>query len=141
MKYCLDFFKRYVDYKGVSDRKEFWYPILMHFVVYLVLFVIGLFLKNVSAWLSLLYGAGTIVPFTSSAVRRLHDTDRSGLNLFFILIPLVGLIYTGIMLCDKTKYDPYSFEIEKEEGERNEDSKEIKDDEENVEEKVEKNEE
>ena len=40
--------------------------------------------------LSAVYGLAVLVPSLAVAVRRLHDTDRSGFWLFFGLVPLVG---------------------------------------------------
>jgi len=39
-----------------------------------------------------LYSLAVLVPGLAVAVRRLHDTGRSGLRLFIVLIPLIGSI-------------------------------------------------
>ena len=42
--------------------------------------------------LYVVYGLGVIVPGLAVAVRRLHDTNKSGWMLLIGLIPLVGSI-------------------------------------------------
>jgi uncharacterized membrane protein YhaH (DUF805 family) len=37
-----------------------------------------------------LYGLATLIPGLAVTIRRLHDTDRSGWNILWGLVPLVG---------------------------------------------------
>jgi uncharacterized membrane protein YhaH (DUF805 family) len=44
------------------------------------------------------YGLGTIIPYLAVAVRRLHDTNRSGWWYFITFIPCVGPIVLIVFL-------------------------------------------
>ena len=49
-------------------------------------------IERLSQALLVLYFLGTIVPVVAVAVRRLHDTGRSGRTLLLALIPVIGPI-------------------------------------------------
>ena len=53
--------------------------------------------------LSLLWSLATLLPGLAAAVRRLHDTNRSGWWMFIALIPLVGSIILIVFLAQDTK--------------------------------------
>lgn len=93
-------FRRYAEFSGRSRRKEYWMYTLFYVLVLFALIILG-FTLGASAFVSagtgavaglgalgggiLLIGAialifvlATIIPSIAVAVRRLHDTDRSG---------------------------------------------------------------
>ena len=88
-------FQRYADFSGRSRRKEYWYFTLFNGIVSMILSVIdgavGSQLGTVGI-LSLLYSLVVFIPSLAVAVRRLHDTNRSGWNLLWALLPIVGAI-------------------------------------------------
>ncbi len=87
----------YADFGGRAGRAEYWYFVLVQFVVGLVLSV----LAEASALFSLVsfvWWAATLVPSIAVAVRRLHDTGRSGLWLLIAFIPIVGVIVLIVFL-------------------------------------------
>ena len=48
----------------------------------------------------LLYAVGTFLLFFPSvtlAVRRLHDVNKTGWNLLWVVVPLVGLVYLFVL--------------------------------------------
>jgi uncharacterized membrane protein YhaH (DUF805 family) len=86
-------FKRYIDFNGRSSRSEYWYWILGFCAVYLVYGVaiashIGILIALVALVL-----LGLFLPSLAVAVRRLHDTNRSG---WWYLLALTGI--GGILL-------------------------------------------
>jgi uncharacterized membrane protein YhaH (DUF805 family) len=84
-------FERYTKFDGRADRGEFWWFVLANFILYVVLAI----LMNVSSIFVLVYFAvaiGLIVPSLAVAIRRLHDTNKSGWFLLLGLIPLIGAI-------------------------------------------------
>ena len=82
-------YKRYFDFKGRSNRSEYWWFYLYYnFIVIL------------SVWASLEYPALaqigfilvalTTIPYLTAKVRRLHDVNQSGWSLLAYLIPFGG---------------------------------------------------
>lgn len=114
MDWMLLPYKRYVDFSGRSQRKEYWMFVLFTVVVSLLIdgtlggtWSVLAGLRHVqSGGASLLGGIFALVNFLPSlavAVRRLHDTDRSGWWLLIVLVPLVGfLVYLYFMVSDGT---------------------------------------
>ena len=104
--------KRYAQFSGRSRPKEYWM-----YVLFLLLCMIGLGivesmlgLGSTRDWayrngwnmgagaaheggpLIGLFALATFIPSIAVAVRRLHDTDRSGWWILIGLIPLIGAI-------------------------------------------------
>lgn len=85
----------YATFAGRARRSEFWWW-------WLALIVIGAVFATVAAILGSgvvgdvlrlgygLFGLATIVPTLAVAVRRLHDTGRSGWWLLISFLPVVG---------------------------------------------------
>ena len=99
-------FKRYAEFSGRSQRKEYWMFILF------TLFVLASFgvIRRIEApgslttililWLFFLVAA---VPGVAVQVRRFHDQDRSGWLFLLHLIPYAGsLIVLVFMALDGT---------------------------------------
>ena len=54
-------------------------------------------------FIPIIYILGMIIPLLAVAIRRLHDTGRSGAWLFITFVPVVGgLIYFSFMCTDST---------------------------------------
>jgi uncharacterized membrane protein YhaH (DUF805 family) len=89
--------KKYADFKGRARRKEYWYFVLICFLVNFVVGFIGGFLGSgvqmLTGVITLLFALGTIIPSIAVGVRRMHDTDRSG---WWILLPIVNLVFLCI---------------------------------------------
>ncbi len=90
IKICLS---KYADFKGRASRSEYWWFLLFTLIVY-----------GVTAFLpiiSLIAVLALLVPSISAAVRRLHDTDRSGWWYLLSLVPVVGTIVLIVFLCQR----------------------------------------
>lgn len=92
---------KYADFTGRARRAEYWWFALMNFIVITAIAIVSLILYSVNDTLGVLgivvyavYALAVIVPGLAVAVRRLHDTSKSGWMLFVGFIPLVG----GILL-------------------------------------------
>lgn len=109
MNWYLKVLKQYVDFSGRARRTEYWMFTLFNLVVEVILGFIdralgfGAFNGSTSngvafsASLGLLgglYSLAVLLPSLGVAVRRLHDTNRSGWWLLIGLIPFIG----GIVL-------------------------------------------
>ena len=82
--------KKYADFSGRARRKEFWSFWLLTMAAYIAASVVDSILGFPIAML--IVALGFIIPSIAVAVRRLHDTNRSGWWLLLGLIPLVNLV-------------------------------------------------
>ena len=91
MHWYLDVLKKYVDFNGRARRQEYWMYFLFNVIISLVVgFVDGLI--GTKPILGGLYILAVILPSICVGIRRLHDTNRSGLWLLVGLIPCIGWI-------------------------------------------------
>ncbi|HMI40865.1 MAG TPA: DUF805 domain-containing protein [Sphingomicrobium sp.] len=84
--------QKYADFSGRAPRAEYWWFILAVVVAYVVVTIVESIL-GINRMVAGVYGPiavalmlGTLVPSIAVAVRRLHDTNRSG---WWILLPVV----------------------------------------------------
>lgn len=104
-------YKKYADFSGRARRKEYWsfflfYMIMMFFLGFIDGFLSGfsgsyrVAMDNYGIGLMVgLFILGSIIPSIAVAVRRLHDTNRSGWWLLLGLIPLIGSIWLIVLFC------------------------------------------
>lgn len=101
-------FTKYVDFKGRASRPEYWWFFLSYVVVYVLAGIIGAAVK--SAFLIIILAALVyILPLLSAAVRRLHDTGRSGWWYFISFVPLVGFIILIVFLATEGNPGPNQY--------------------------------
>ena len=88
------FFSRYVDFAGRSSRSEYWWVVLASMIVnYLIILPIQLMVsEGLGLALSVIFSLAVIIPTIALAVRRLHDTDKSGWWYLLVFIPILGWI-------------------------------------------------
>ena len=91
--------EKYADFTGRARRAEYWWFVLVNLGVTIGISVVTLILASsndssagLGAIIYIVYALGVIVPSLAVAVRRLHDTNKSGWMLLIGLIPLVGPI-------------------------------------------------
>lgn len=101
MKTYLKALGSYTNYHSRASRKYFWNFILWNFIILIPIIVVAHLLKLATISLVIFYFLLHAIPIWSLAVRRLHDTDRKGWYLLYLLIPIAGLIITIIALCKK----------------------------------------
>jgi uncharacterized membrane protein YhaH (DUF805 family) len=97
VNYYLAVLKNYAGFSGRARRAEYWQFALFNAIALVALFVIDLAIKTTIPYL--LYTLAVIVPGLAVAVRRLHDTGRSGWWLLIGLVPLVGAIVLLVFAC------------------------------------------
>ena len=73
MDWYLQALRKYAVFSGRARRKEYWMFVLVHIIISIVIFIVGSF---------------------AVAIRRLHDTGRSGWWLLVNCVPIIG----GIIL-------------------------------------------
>ena len=100
MDWCLMAFRRFADFGGRSQRKEYWMFLLFNFVVTVILAaVLGDGGDNGPPAVFLAYQLLILVPGLAVSVRRLHDIGKSGWWLLLNIVPLVGppvLLYFAV---------------------------------------------
>jgi uncharacterized membrane protein YhaH (DUF805 family) len=115
MKWFIKVLRQYADFSGRARRKEYWMYTLFYLIFATALFIIGNILSGGRIFY-FIYVLGMFLPSLAVAVRRLHDTGRSGWWLLLVspyvcLVPLTiinnihgrsspdGGIAALIMLC------------------------------------------
>lgn len=101
MDWYLMALKKYAEFQGRAQRKEYWMFTLFNFLAMVLLGAVGALLGGggeggLGDVLQGLYGLGVLVPGIAVTVRRLHDIGKSGWWGLVALIPLIGsliLIY------------------------------------------------
>lgn len=116
MEWMLMPYRRYADFSGRSQRKEYWMFALFQFIVAMVLVAVmfaGGFgsvnemtgqaepgaLFYIGIGLLVIFGLGSIIPSLAVGVRRFHDQDKSGWFLLLQLIPYVGGLIVLVFMC------------------------------------------
>jgi uncharacterized membrane protein YhaH (DUF805 family) len=96
MNWYLDAWKNYVTFTGRSRRKAYWMFVLFNIIAAVLAGVIdnvlGLAGKDGYGLISGLYSLAVFIPGLALAIRRLHDTGRTGWWMLLGLIPLFGWI-------------------------------------------------
>ena len=110
-----DYFRKYAQFSGRASRSQYWWPALTIWVFNMVLLAVVLTIvigsmstaspgpdgtvepsAGAMGIAGLLYalmglvGLATFLPSLAVAVRRLHDTDRSGWWYLIVFVPIVG---------------------------------------------------
>ena len=99
--YFVDLYiRQYIDFEGKTSRKQFWLGYLCLSVFFIMLFCLDL-ATGMIVILTLVGSLGLAVPFTAAAVRRLHDTGRSGWWFFIQFVPLVGPVWLLVLLAQE----------------------------------------
>ncbi|WP_116367831.1 DUF805 domain-containing protein [Parahaliea mediterranea] len=104
MQWYLKVLKNYVGFSGRARRTEFWMFALINFLITLVLaFLDGMLGLANSQYgmgpLQGIYSLAVFLPGLAVAIRRLHDTGRSGWWILIGLIPVVGWIVLLVFYC------------------------------------------
>jgi len=83
---------QYATFTGRASRSEFWYWVLFTVLVQVGINILQTLVS--AAWiLGPLFGLAVLIPGIAVAVRRLHDIGKSGWNLLWALIPILGGLY------------------------------------------------
>ena len=95
MHWYVEVLKKYAIFRGRARRKEYWMFILFFYAFWGVLVLI-----EPTETLSSLYLLAGIVPGFAVAVRRLHDTNRSGWWMLLGPLPLISLVLLVFLVQD-----------------------------------------
>ena len=105
------FFNRYVQFGGRSNRGEFWYWQLDNILIALALGILDSVVFGVDSTgiLGGLWGLATLIPSFALNARRLHDIDKSGWWQLLGLIPIIGWIILLVWFCRAPAPTPNRF--------------------------------
>lgn len=105
------FFQNYANFKGRARRSEYWYFTLANICISLSLIlgasgigaIIGFLGEGAMTgfFLFLFYYLISFIPMLAVSVRRLHDTEKSGLVMLIGLIPSIGGIILLVFFCSE----------------------------------------
>jgi uncharacterized membrane protein YhaH (DUF805 family) len=103
MNWYLEVLKKYAVFNGRARRKEYWLFFLFNIIISIVLVIIDGVVGTSAApgaigLLGGLYSLAVLIPAIAVAVRRLHDTSRSGLWFLLVLIPFIGAIVLIVLM-------------------------------------------
>ena len=85
-------FSKYATFDGRATRSEYWWFTLFSLIVGAILSGGHFGFGQGHHFLYDIWSLATVLPTLAVAVRRLHDTDRSGWWWFIALIPFIGWI-------------------------------------------------
>ena len=114
------FWKGYVDFKGRSTPSDYWFACSAHLLIFFTwylllavfermvaetgssdLFTIGVILLLIF----FAYGVAAVLPGIALTVRRLRDAGYNLPYIFIPLIPFVGIFIFIFLLCQPTKVE------------------------------------
>jgi uncharacterized membrane protein YhaH (DUF805 family) len=94
MEWYIRVLKKYAVFEGRATRKEYWMFQLFNVIVSIGIALLSIGLTSVTKTnqgiLGNIYSLAVLVPGIAVAIRRMHDTGRSG---WWCIVPIIGLIY------------------------------------------------
>lgn len=97
--------KNYANFKGRARRKEYWFFVLIQFILIFIAAILDSILFGDPSLLYTIVALGLFIPSLAVAVRRLHDIGKSGWWYLICLIPIIGSILLIIWLATETKQE------------------------------------
>lgn len=99
--------RKYAEFTGRASRSELWWFILFSTIVSAALGAFNLVTPEgvitLGSSLAGIWSIVVLVPTLAVTVRRLRDAGRSWAELFWLLLPIAGLIVLIVHLCDPSK--------------------------------------
>ncbi|MGO4103638.1 DUF805 domain-containing protein [Leifsonia sp. YAF41] len=100
-------FRKYAEFEGRAGRPEFWWFILFTSLVSSALGAFNFATPNgvisIGSSLASVWAIAVLLPTLAVSVRRLRDIGRRWTELFWILVPIAGLIVLIIRFCEPSK--------------------------------------
>ena len=109
--------EHYCDFNGRASRSQFWWYVLFTGIIgciFEILMCIFAFmgmdtLPKIIYGINVLVGLALLLPSWGVAVRRLHDTNRSGWWALLYFVPIVGWIFLIIWFCQDSQMTPNQY--------------------------------
>ncbi|WP_429025223.1 DUF805 domain-containing protein [Aeromonas veronii] len=96
MNWYISVLKQYAVFSGRARRTEYWMFLLCNVIVMQLLGMVDKLIGGDKEFISGIYSLAVLLPSLAVAVRRLHDTDRSGWWLLLVLVPIIGILVPTI---------------------------------------------
>ena len=100
-------FRKYASFEGRAGRAEFWWFILFATLVSSALGAFNVATPTgeitIGTSLASVWAIATLIPTLAVAVRRLRDAGRRWQELFWILLPIAGIIVLVMRWCEPTR--------------------------------------
>jgi len=100
-------FRKYAEFMGRAARDEFWWWALFNVLVVGALNLFNVIRIGDNAYLGSLlaglWGIAVLLPSLAVAVRRLRDAGHGWGNLFFVLVPIAGIVVLIVLWAQPTK--------------------------------------
>jgi uncharacterized membrane protein YhaH (DUF805 family) len=93
----LEVLKKYAVFSGRARRKEYWMYFLFNIIIGICIAIVDAVVHV--GFLQLIYSLALLIPSLAVAVRRLHDTGKSGWWLLIGLVPFAGVIILIVLFC------------------------------------------
>jgi len=109
MQWYIDVLKKYAVFDGRARRKEYWMFVLFNVIASIILSILDKILgldfgsgsTSSSGWLSTIYSLAVLLPTIGVAIRRMHDTNRSGWWILINLVPCIGWIWFIVLAAEE----------------------------------------
>ncbi len=115
MEWYIKVVKNYALFEGRASRQEYWMFTLFNVLIYIGLVILTVALSGVTKTdqtiLASIYNLAMIIPSIAVAIRRMHDTDRSG---WWSIVPIMSLVYAieaGQSGANKYGLDPKGLDL------------------------------
>ena len=107
-------FNKYATFTGRARRSEYWWFTVCYYALGFIFNIaqLGMYVQLMSGemsynepsytimlMVSVIIGLGLFLPALAVTVRRLHDIGKSGWNLLWSVIPIVGVIMVLVWMC------------------------------------------
>jgi uncharacterized membrane protein YhaH (DUF805 family) len=94
MEWYIKVLKNYAGFDGRASRQEYWMFVLFNILISIAISIVSNVLRSITKTdqniLGLIYNLAVLVPSIAVAIRRMHDTGRSG---WWCIVPIAGLIF------------------------------------------------
>ena len=98
MEEYVKYWENYVNFSGRATRREFWLPVLFNIVISMIL-------SKLNTTCGTIFSLVTFIPNLAIDIRRFHDINKSGWNVLWALLPIVGWIILLVNYCKPTVED------------------------------------
>jgi len=97
----VDYWKRYFDFSGKSTRTQYWMVFLIQLLISAIfsVFIAIPAMKTAFTVIDSIWGIVNLIPGLAICVRRLRDGGKSWANIFWVLLPIIGVIVLIVKLC------------------------------------------
>ena len=112
MKYYILAFKQAFNFKGRANRPEFWYFTLFSTIISFIFSLIDTQVLGTSmsetGLIGGIYTLISLIPSLSVTIRRLHDVNKSGWNLLWV-ITIIAIPYVLYLEIKKGNDGPNNY--------------------------------